>query len=212
MIPGLFADIIGQPHTLIAGSTGSGKSVLLRGILAALHEQTPYHTVLIDPKRVELWSHRTDPACIRYASEPDGIIQTLSDVCGLMDGRYQILRQQGTRDAPPGWAVYIIIDELADLLTTRKKQATPLLARIAQLGRAAGIHMIAATQRPTRDVIAGQIAVNIDSRIALRVPTAQDSRNLIHQAGAERLPRYGYGYYLTPSTFPPALVQIPFTL
>ena len=105
--------------------------------------------------------------------------------------------------------VYIIIDEFADLMTTQKKQTLPHLIRIAQLGRAANIHLIIATQRPTKDIINGQIKVNIDCRVALRCPTAQDSRNIINVKGAETLPRYGYGYYLT--SYGCDLITIPMT-
>ena len=104
--------------------------------------------------------------------------------------------------------IYIIIDEYADLITTSKKDVERLICRIAQLGRAAKIHLIIATQRPTRDVITGQVKVNIDSRLALRVPTAQDSRNIINTKGAELLGKYGQGYYLTPDTLTPQLVDI----
>ena len=105
--------------------------------------------------------------------------------------------------------IYIIIDEFADLMTTQKRETMPQIIRLAQLGRAANLHLILATQRPTRDIINGQIKVNLDSRIALRCPTAQDSRNIINTKGAETLPRYGFGYYLTPNGC--ELVKIPMT-
>jgi DNA segregation ATPase FtsK/SpoIIIE-like protein len=105
--------------------------------------------------------------------------------------------------------VYIIIDEFADLMTTQKRETMPAIIRIAQLGRAANIHLILATQRPTKDIITGQIKVNIDSRVGLRCPTAQDSRNIINIKGAESLPRYGYGYYLT--SYGCDLIPIPMT-
>ena len=111
----------------------------------------------------------------------------------------------------PGSHVYIIIDEFADLMTNYKKQTEITICRLALLGRAARIHLILATQRPTSDIINGKIKVNIDSRIALRCPTAQDSRNIININGAEKLPRYGSGYYLTPETMKPVLVTIPYT-
>lgn len=210
--PALFLDILHQPHTLIAGATGSGKSVLIHGITTTIIHVTPYGLVLIDPKRVELHQYRRVPHCVRYASDPDDMTRSLSDLCAEMDRRYIYLQRIGATFYDPRQQIYCIIDEFADLLTGPAKRInTPYLARLAQLGRAAGIHLIAATQRPTRDIIAGQIAVNMDCRVALRVPTAQDSRNLIHAAGAERLPRYGKAYYLTPECYPAALIDIPYT-
>ena len=193
----LYTDIINQPHVLIAGATGSGKSVLINGLIATMLYSAPCERqmILIDPKRVELREYRRLPHCIRYASEPEAIRDALTYAVELMEQRYRGMRR--TREYS-GAHVYVIIDELADLLTTDKRAVTPLLARLTQLGRAARIHVIAATQRPTRDIINGQIAVNMDARVALRCPTAQDSRNIIHVPGAEALPRYGQAYYLTP--------------
>lgn len=193
----LYANMLDQPHMLIAGATGSGKSVLINGLIATMLYSAPceQQLILIDPKRVELREYRKLPHCIRYASEPEAIRDALTYAVDLMERRYRSMRR--TREYS-GAHVYIFIDELADLLTTDKRAVTPLLARLTQLGRAARIHVIAATQRPTRDIINGQIAVNMDARIALRCPTAQDSRNIIHVPGAEALPRYGQAYYLTP--------------
>ena len=127
-----------------------------------------------------------------------------------MERRYIELQRQHLKRYQ-GAEIYVIIDEFADLMTTQKREALPILCRLAQLGRAAGIHLIVATQRPTRDIINGQIKVNIDSRIALRCPTAQDSRNILNYSGAELLPKYGKGFYLTPDTMRPVLVEIPYT-
>ncbi len=205
-------DMLHQPHLLIAGSTGSGKSVLLNSLIyTALYKPpTTAAFVLIDPKRVELVEFAGLPHCIRYASEPDEIAATLAEAVALMENRYkrmQAARQKQTTERD----IYIIIDEFADLMTTQKRQTLAPLQRLAQLGRAAGLHLIAATQRPTRDIINGQIKVNLDSRLALRCPTAQDSRNIINVKGAETLPRYGFGYYLTPETLAPVLIRIPYT-
>lgn len=198
-------DMVNQPHLLIAGATGSGKSVLLHNLiyhlLGALHGHKAPTLYLIDPKRVELIDYACLPQTAMHATEPDDIIRTLESVVRLMDNRYRIMMERPNpteRKFYGGPAVYVIIDELADLMTTSKKQVTPLLARLTQLGRAANVHVIAATQRPTRDLINGQIAVNIDARVALRCPTAQDSRNIIGVAGAENLPRYGSCIYRNP--------------
>lgn len=205
-------DMLKQPHMLIAGSTGSGKSVLLNSLIYTALYKTPLQLqfILIDPKRVELNQYRPLPHCLRYASEPDEIAATLAAAAAYMNNRYKALQAQGLKEWNGGH-IYIIIDEFADLMTTQKRDTLPQLQRIAQLGRAAHLHLIAATQRPTKDIVNGQIKVNMDSRVALRCPTAQDSRNILDVKGAETLPRFGFGYYLTPETMRPELVKIPYT-
>lgn len=210
-IPLLFTDILKQPHTLIAGSTGSGKSVLINGLIYTCLFDSPAQKqlVLIDPKRVELMQYKSLPHTIAYASEQQQIKQLIDYCVRLMDYRYQIMQSYGIKKSSDPH-IYIFVDEFADLITTQKRDVIKPLCRIAQLGRAANIHLILATQRPTRDIIDGQIKVNIDSRIALRVPTKQDSRNIINVSGAELLPKYGKAYYLTPDTMDPVLVNIPY--
>lgn len=210
-IPLLYDDILKQPHTLIAGSTGSGKSVLINGLIYDCIFDPPNQKqlVLIDPKRVELIQYKPLPHTIAYASEQREIKQLIDYCVQLMDYRYQIMQYQRLKKSIDPH-VYIFVDEFADLITTQKRDVIKPLCRIAQLGRAANIHLILATQRPTRDIIDGQIKVNIDSRVALRVPTRQDSRNIINAAGAELLPKYGKGFYLTPDTMQPVLVDIPY--
>lgn len=205
-------DMLQQPHLLIAGSTGSGKSVLINSLVytALYYAPTEKQILLIDPKRVELFEFLRLPHCIGYASEPDQITNALAWAVSLMEYRFNIMRaEQLKKSREPD--IYIIIDEFADLIITSKKRVLPLLSRLTQLGRAANIHTILATQRPTRDIISGQIKVNVDARVALRCPTAQDSRNIINVKGAESLPRYGFGYYLTPETTEPTLISIPYT-
>lgn len=199
VIPALANLMASQNHILVAGATGSGKSVLLNTFIHSRLLYLPWDAqlVLIDPKRVELRPFAHTPHCIGYASEPDLIHGLLEGVVGLMESRYTEMAQKGWRKYP-GRDTWVIIDEFADLMTTDKKRMKPLICRIAQLGRAANIHLILATQRPTRDIIDGQIKVNMDCRIALRCPTRQDSRNIIERGGAEELPAYGYGYILTP--------------
>jgi DNA segregation ATPase FtsK/SpoIIIE-like protein len=205
-------DMLKQPHLLIAGSTGSGKSVLINSLIYTALYKSPNKCrfILIDPKRVELIDYKQLPHCIRYASEPGDITATLAWAVELMEQRYKRMQKQRTKESVEP-DIYIIIDEFADLMVTQKKQCLPLLIRISQLGRAAHIHLTAATQRPTKDIVNGQIKVNMDSRVALRCPTGQDSRNIINIKGAETLPRYGYGYYLTPETMTPQLIQVPLT-
>ena len=208
----LMLDMLKQPHLLIAGATGSGKSVLINTLIYTALFKAPAAAmfILIDPKRVELVQYKALPHTIRYASEPADIVQDLTDTINMMERRFTEMQKTGQKETQRGH-IYVIIDEFADLMTTAKKQTLPQLQRVAQLGRAAHIHLIAATQRPTRDIINGQIKVNMDSRVALRCPTAQDSRNIINVKGAELLPRHGFGYYLTPETMQPALIEIPYT-
>ena len=208
-IPYLSQDILKQPHTLIAGATGSGKSVLLNSIIYTLIQKNTDKMLLIDPKRVELIQYAGLPQTLGYASEPQTIVNWLNYALWLMEERYKAMQRARVKTYS-GEAIYIIIDEFADLMTTNRKQTLPTLCRLAQLGRAAKIHLILATQRPTRDIVNGQIKVNIDSRVALRCPTAQDSRNIIGVKGAETLPKTGTGFYLTPDTLHPIPVKIPF--
>lgn len=209
--PAICLDMLKQPHLLIAGATGSGKSVLINSIIYTALYSSPANIkfILIDPKRVELNNYKTLPHVIGYASEPEQIETALISAVELMESRFKAMQAVKVKEYS-GAHIYVIIDEFADLMTTQKKQTLPLLQRIAQLGRAARVHLIAATQRPTRDIINGQIKVNMDSRVALRCPTSQDSRNIINIKGAETLPRYGQGYYLTPETMQPIKIDIPY--
>jgi len=208
-IPRLYLDILQQPHTLIAGVTGSGKSVVINGLIySSFFTPESGGLLLIDPKRVELYKYRHLKNVYQYSSEPREIENAINTAVRLMEKRYRTMQRknQVKTDEPP---LYIFVDEFADLMTTQKRAVLAPLCRLAQLGRAAGVHLILATQRPTRDIIPGQIKVNVDCRLALRCPTAQDSRNIINRSGAELLPRYGYGYYLTPDTMQPVPVEIP---
>lgn len=208
-VHGLYKLILDQPHTLIAGATGSGKSVAINGIIYTALYQPPrdLQLVLIDPKRVELVKYRKLPHCIAYASEPAYIVRTLKKCVDLMECRYKVMQARGmVKSTEP--ETYVIIDEFADLMTTNKRETLPMLCRLAQLGRAANIHLILATQRPTRDIVNGQIKVNLDCRIALRCPSARDSVNILDRKGAELLPQYGQGIISTPATY--GLVDIPY--
>lgn len=209
-IPGIGYNVLKQPHAIIAGATGSGKSVVIDTIIYSLMYSAPCEKklVLIDPKRVQLSIYKKIPHTLNYASEPEQIYNALLSCVNEMENRFKYMQKHSLR-LYDGYDIYIIIDEYADLITTDKKRVQPLCARIAQLGRAAKIHLIVATQRPTRDIIDGQIKCNIDCRVALRCPTKQDSRNIINVGGAELLPRYGKGYYLTPETMQPWLIDIP---
>ena len=195
----LFSDMLNQPHLLIAGATGSGKSVVINGIIntALYYGDNKYQFIFIDPKRVELSEYKNVPHCVNYASEPKEIVKALSLAMSITETRYKAMQKGKTRFYN-GSALYVVIDELADLMTTNKKQVMPLLQRLAQIGRAANVHVIAATQCPLSIVIPTQIKVNFDCRIALRTRCAQDSRNILGIPGCEKLPRYGQAYYMKP--------------
>ena len=194
---GLSNLITEQIHVLIAGAAGSGKSVLIRQCLIACAAKA-YPVYLIDPKKVELFPWASTPICAGYADEDDTILALLQKICNQMDNDYRIMKANRIRKIEePKW---IIIDEYADLMQSPvRKEIKTCVMRIAQLGRAAGYHLLVATQRPTRDIIDGGIKVNITTRIALHCPTAQDSRNIINYSGAELLPIYGECFFLDDS-------------
>lgn len=202
-------DMLAQPHLLIAGATGSGKSVLLNSLIytALCNSPNTAWFVLIDPKRVELAKYRRLPHTMAYACETEDCINALQRVADTMEQRFATMQRNGqTETTEPH--IYVFVDEFAPLIISAKKRIEPLFMRISMLGRAAHIHLILCTQRPTRDIITGAVKVNIDARIALRCPTAQDSRNIIGTGEAATLPRYGQAYYLTPQTMQPELLQI----
>lgn len=201
----LFDDMLDQPHLLIAGATGSGKSVVISGLLYNLMYRPPVsyaggaQFILIDPKKVSLSMYKYLPHTLFYADTHESVIQAMLYGERIMDDRFADMQRRGIRDFD-GSDVYIIIDELMDLMTTKStyRQFGPVLQRIAQLGRAAKVHVIAATQCPLREVIPTAIKVNFDARVGLRTRSAQDSRNIISKSGLETLPRYGIGYYMRP--------------
>lgn len=195
----LYKDMLKQPHLLIAGATGSGKSVVINGLVYTALYDSPaaVQFILIDPKRVELVDYKPLPHTLQYASEPGDMIQALEKAMGITESRYRAMQAQHVKKYGGG-AVYVIIDELADLMTTDRRHVQPLLQRLAQIGRAANVHIIAATQCPLAAVIPTPIKVNFDARVALRTRSAQDSRNILGVKGCELLPRYGQGYYMTP--------------
>lgn len=199
----LYKDMTTQPHLLIAGATGSGKSVVINGIMHTLLHRLPFDMaggaqfILIDPKRVELVAYKNLPHTLLYASEPDTMRNALSEAMRLTESRYREMQMRGERKYS-GSDVYVIIDEWADLYLTDKKFAGPLLQRLAQIGRAARVHVVMATQTPISKVIPTEIKCNFDARVGLRARSAQDSRNIIGKSGLEDLPRYGQGVYMKP--------------
>lgn len=199
----LFCDALDQPHLLIAGATGSGKSVIINGLIYTALYRFPFgpggaQFILIDPKRVELRQWADVPHTIRYASEPDEMLSALFEAMDLCETRYREMQRAGVRKFE-GPDIYVIVDEFADLMTTQGRTVKPLVQRLAQIGRAARVHLIIATQTPIAKVIPTEIKCNFDSRFGLRARSSQDSRNIIEQSGLELLPRYGQAVYMTPA-------------
>lgn len=190
----LYNDLLNEIHVIIAGQAGSGKSVVLKGLIKTLEEYPikDKNMILIDPKRVDLIRYKKDPHVLYYANEDQTAVKALNLAISIMEKRYKKM-QRKLQDKCNLTDIYIIIDEFADLMTTAKKETEIQLIRIAQLGRAANIHLILATQRPTADIINARIKCNIDCRLALHTATKRDSVNICESAGAENLPRYGYG-------------------
>lgn len=199
----LFSGMLRQSHLLIAGASGSGKSVLVNGLICTALYDFPLDTgggkqlILIDPKRTEMSQYKNLPHCLYHASEPDTMVNALHYALGITERRYVNMERQGLRTYNGG-DIYVVIEELADLMTTQKHTVQPLIQRLCQIARAAKIHLIAATQCPLREIIPTPIKCNFDGRVALRTRCAQDSRNILGVSGAELLPRYGECLYLTP--------------
>ena len=183
-----------QPHLLIAGSTGSGKSVLINHLVDIILYLPQAQMVLVDTKKVELYHLKNNPKTLVYTDTISGTVQALRRVIDIMDRRFLALRRKCIKkmDSDP---LYIIIDEFADLVLSGTKDITKMIIKISQLGRAANIHLIVATQRPTADVIDKKISVNLCARVCLRVACATDSRNVIGCKGGELLPSFGRAIY-----------------
>jgi len=199
----LVVDLFDMPHLLIAGSTGSGKSVALNVMLMSLlcrKNPDELKLILIDPKRLEFSAYADIPHLLfPIVTLPKRAIQALKWVVKTMEERYDVMSKEGVRSivdyhkqggskakkAMP--YIVVVIDELADLMMTSGKCVEEWIARIAQMARAAGIHMIVATQRPSVDVITGLIKVNFPSRISFRVTSRVDSRTILDESGAEKL-------------------------
>ena len=194
-----FIELSERPHLLIAGATGSGKSIALNGIIhSLLMTQSPFRTqfVLIDPKKVELIQYARLPHTARYASELPEIIRALQWAVDETDRRFAVMQRNGVREFY-GPHLYVIIDELADLMVTVKKESLPLLQRLAQIGRAARVHVIACSQNILAQTIPTPLKCNFSTVLGLRTANAQQSRFLIASTGCEMLPdpkREGKGY------------------
>lgn len=185
----LYADMLKQPHLLIAGATGSGKSVLLNGLISTALYGSPaaVQFILIDPKRTELGCYARLPHTIQYATEPAAMAAALDNALRISEDRYRVMQRRGERTWT-GSQVYIIIDELAALMTAQKKRCLPVLQRLGMIARASGVHMIACTQTVKADVLPTTLTCNFDARVALRTSTAQQSRMIIDRSGCELFP------------------------
>ena len=217
---GIVCDLAKMPHLLIAGSTGSGKSVCLNSIITSIlfrAHPDAVKLVMIDPKQVELSIYDGIPhLATPVVKNVDDAIYTLQWACREMDNRYTTMSESGHRNiesyntANPHAKypqIVIIIDELADLMFTSRKEAEAPIIRLAQLGRAAGIHLVVATQRPTSNVITGLIKANMPARIAFAVPSSIDSRVILDQTGAEKLLGRGDMLYKPANALNPIRVQ-----
>lgn len=197
----LYRQLAERPHLLIAGATGSGKSVALNGILYTLltkHSPAQCKFVLIDPKKVELVQYQDLPHTAKYASETNDIIHALQWAVNETDRRFSCMQHDRVKEYA-GSHLYVIIDELADLMTVLKKETLPQLQRLAQVGRAARVHVIACTQNVMAVTIPTVLKCNFPAILGLRTATAQQSRFLIATTGCELLPNpraegRGYGY------------------
>lgn len=212
-------DVAKAPHILIAGTTGSGKSVLLNSLICSLlYKATPAtaHFIMIDPKQVEMTAYKGLPHLYKpIVTDVQNAVATLAAACVEMDRRYKTLAAAGYKqlaDAPHLFPrLYIVIDELADLMLTSKNAVETSIVRIAQLGRAAGIHLIIATQRPTTNIITGLIKANIPTKIALAVSNTADSMTILNHGGAEKLTGRGDAIIKTPDSIEERRLQAAFT-
>ncbi len=238
LLIGLGRDIAGEavvarlnkmPHLLVAGATGSGKSVCINGIIISILMRTKPHEVkmmMIDPKMVELNMYNGVPHLLApVVTDPKKASQALKKVVSEMERRYELFAHSGTRniegyneyvnqynehaDAKQPTLPYIvvIVDELADLMMVASSDVEDSIMRLAQMARAAGIHLILATQRPSVDVITGVIKANIPSRIAFAVSSQTDSRTILDTGGADKLLGRGDMLFLPVGASKPIRVQ-----
>ncbi len=212
-------DLTSMPHLLIAGTTGSGKSIFVNAVLTSLLMQnTPndLRMILVDPKRVELTGYNGIPHLLSpVVVEAEKVVGALQWVQREMDARYHRFSQVGARNiaeynrknSPSLPYLLVLVDELADLMMLSPEETERSLTRLAQLARATGIHLVLATQRPSVDVVTGLIKANFPSRIAFAVASGIDSRVILDQPGAERLLGRGDMLFQAPDAAAPVRLQ-----
>ena len=216
----MVVDLDRMPHCLIAGTTGSGKSIMLNAFITSLlfrNSPDELKLILIDPKRVELTNYNNIPHLLTpVITEPEKILSSLKWAMAEMDRRYKLFQSAGVRNITgfnemSGFQalpyIVIIIDELADLMMFAPVEIEDAITRIAQLARATGIHLVVATQRPSVDVITGLIKANIPCRIAFNVSSMIDSRVILDGPGAEKLLGRGDMLFLPPDASKPIRIQ-----
>jgi S-DNA-T family DNA segregation ATPase FtsK/SpoIIIE len=214
------ADIAKMPHVLIAGATGSGKSVCVNTFLCSiLFRSSPAEVkfILVDPKRVELTAYNNIPHLMTpVIVDPKKVVSALKWAVNEMDNRYKKLAEVGVKNISDynelaGFvamsSIIIVIDELADVMLFSPKEVEDSVTRIAQMARAVGIHLVLATQRPSVDVITGLIKANVPTRIAFNVSSMMDSRVILDAPGAEKMLGKGDMLYVPPDQAKPSRVQ-----
>ncbi len=213
------ADLAKMPHLLVAGSTGSGKSVCLNAIIISLlYQNNPddLRLILIDPKRVEFTVYNGIPHLLTpVITDTAKTVNALKWVIGEMDRRFELLSKHGKRDigafnresGEKMPYLIVIIDELADLMAVAAAEVEAAIIRLAQMARAVGIHLILATQRPSVNIITGLIKANITTRIAFAVASGTDSRTILDASGAEKLLGRGDMLYISPDLGKPKRLQ-----
>ena len=210
----LCEDIAIMPHMLVAGTTGSGKSVCINSLIASMLYHSTHEDVrflMIDPKRLELPMYNAIPHLLRRVIiEPKGAVNELEKLVAIMEMRYRDFAREGVRDID-GYNekmrkkggknkpyIVVVVDELADLMLTAPSEIEENITRLAQMSRAVGIHLVLATQRPSVDVITGLIKANFPCRIAFQVASKTDSRTILDMNGAESLLGRGDMLFLPP--------------
>lgn len=219
-------DISKAPHLLIAGSTGSGKTISINSLIMSLIYNNPPETlkfILIDPKRVELTLYNGIPHLLTpVIVEVEKAVSALKWAIGEMERRYLLLQESASRDidsynqkilsakeekVEPMPFIMVVIDELADLMATFPREIEAAIVRLSQMSRAVGIHLVVSTQRPSVDVITGLIKANITSRVAFRVASLIDSRTILDHSGAEKLLGRGDMLFLATGASKPKRLQ-----
>ena len=215
----IMCDLAKMPHTLIAGSTGSGKSVCMNAIITGLLmtlNPTQVRMIMLDPKRVELTPYQGIPHLYNpVVVETERAIIILKSLVSEMMERFKLLEEAGVKNISSYNAktnqrmpyLVVLVDELADLMLTAAGEIERLLVRLAQLGRATGVHLVVATQRPSVDVVTGLIKANFPSRISFSVMSQIDSRTILDSPGAEKLLGKGDMLYLPVDRAKPTRIQ-----